>query len=332
MLFLENGKQLNIVSLHLILTRSKLHASSVHKVRMCFLLQCPVILLFLDCVWQLQLQFPSAFQYSHIYLTALWDSICLGLFDNFIFNSSRERMSAVPRFSIFQTTDTTPNLLSVWDWSLQYGPDDMALFNNPLYLIHTELRPELSNIRFAETQAAKKKESFQNGSDPVQNGLYARRLNAQLDETLRGQDPVQQILQPVVEAPLLKFWSYCYLRWLTPVQIITGGAPAEYLQQCILIEEILCLQHKISALQTATPFNKANRKNSDLIFSAINTPQTPRTKPTWSSVLTSSFPYSPSATTGHVTFFGAPLSAFLERSLVMDSDDDLNDEEGAVGS
>ncbi|VVC92046.1 unnamed protein product [Leptidea sinapis] len=33
----------------------------------------PVFLLFLDCTWQLQHQFPAAFQFSETYLTTLWD-------------------------------------------------------------------------------------------------------------------------------------------------------------------------------------------------------------------------------------------------------------------
>ncbi|KAK2180751.1 hypothetical protein NP493_427g01041 [Ridgeia piscesae] len=36
--------------------------------------QCPVFLLFLDCCWQLLQQFPSAFQFSEMYLAVLWDT------------------------------------------------------------------------------------------------------------------------------------------------------------------------------------------------------------------------------------------------------------------
>ena len=291
-----------------------------------------MFLLFLDCVWQLTQQFPSAFQFSSLYLTILWDSVCLGLFDNFIFNSCRERMIASRRFSIYNTSDTTPNLISVWDWTLQFDRDDMSLFNNPLYLARTELKTDLAAVRFAETAAAKLSGRIQNGRGDPPNGVYARTLQAGGSADLvLGADPDRRLLRPVAKAAMLHLWAHCYLRWLGPIQIMTGGTPLEYLQQCVLIEEIMCLQHKVGALQAAAPFDKAARKNSELIFSAINTPQTPRSRHNWSSAVTSSFPYSPGVAAGPVTFFGTPLRLFLEKSLVLDSDEDLSDGDTLTG-
>ena len=51
----------------------------------------PVFLLFLDCVYQLTVQYPSSFEFSEIYLVTLWDSCVTGLFKEFIFDSNRER-------------------------------------------------------------------------------------------------------------------------------------------------------------------------------------------------------------------------------------------------
>lgn len=281
----------------------------------------------MDCVWQLMNQFPSAFQFSPLYLTILWDSICLGLFENFIFNSCRERMMATRRFSIYHTNDTTPNLISVWDWTLQFDRDAMSLFNNPLYLTRTELKADLAKIRFADTAAAKLTGGgTSNGRGDLQNGLYARSLNASLTkEEMLGIDPDVRVLHPVARAPMMKFWSHCYLRWLTPIQITTGGGPMEYLQQCVLVEEIMCLQHKMQSLQNSAPFERASRRNSELIFSAMNVPQTPRSRQNLSGIVTSSFPYAPALHAGHITDFGTPLKTLLERSLVLDSDDELSD-------
>ena len=50
-----------------------------------------MFLLFLDCVYQLTVQYPSAFEFSEIYLISLWDSCVTGLFKEFIFNCSKER-------------------------------------------------------------------------------------------------------------------------------------------------------------------------------------------------------------------------------------------------
>lgn len=57
----------------------------------------PVFLLFLDCCWQIQKQFPSSFEFTESYLTTLWDSAHNQLFDTFLFNSPRERELAASK-------------------------------------------------------------------------------------------------------------------------------------------------------------------------------------------------------------------------------------------
>ena len=58
-----------------------------------------MFLLFLDCVYQLTVQYPSAFEFSEIYLISLWDSCGTGLFREFIFNSNKDRKPAKQKFS-----------------------------------------------------------------------------------------------------------------------------------------------------------------------------------------------------------------------------------------
>lgn len=64
--------------------------------------QSPLLLLFLDCVWQLLQQFPSEFEFTETYLTTVWDSVFLPIFDTFLFNSEHDRLQAVSVVSIFQ--------------------------------------------------------------------------------------------------------------------------------------------------------------------------------------------------------------------------------------
>lgn len=54
----------------------------------------PIFLLFLDCVWQLLQQYPKAFQISETYLTTMWDSAHISIFDTFLFNSHHDRFMA----------------------------------------------------------------------------------------------------------------------------------------------------------------------------------------------------------------------------------------------
>ncbi|ERL87170.1 myotubularin-related protein 10-A [Dendroctonus ponderosae] len=92
--------------------------------------QSPVFLLFLDCVWQLLQQFPAAFQFSETYLTTVWDSVHITIFDTFLFNCPHQRFMA----STGNCNSHAPlRMRSVWDWREQFSDKDIALFCNPLY-------------------------------------------------------------------------------------------------------------------------------------------------------------------------------------------------------
>lgn len=84
----------------------------------------PVFLLFLDCVWQLQAQFPADFQFGETYLTTLWDCTHNQIFDTFLFNCPRDRELAVNKKLVIRP---------VWDWGEQFSEQDIALFYNPLF-------------------------------------------------------------------------------------------------------------------------------------------------------------------------------------------------------
>ncbi|KAJ8909509.1 hypothetical protein NQ315_011421 [Exocentrus adspersus] len=92
--------------------------------------QSPLFLLFLDCVWQLLQQFPSAFQISETYLTTLWDSAHISVFDTFLFNCQHQRFMAE-----YGSSNGHPPLIlrSVWDWREQFSERDIIQFCNPLY-------------------------------------------------------------------------------------------------------------------------------------------------------------------------------------------------------
>lgn len=54
----------------------------------------PVFLLFLDCVRQLMEEYPTAFEFTELYLTALWESALTGLVSEFAFDSIAQRRDA----------------------------------------------------------------------------------------------------------------------------------------------------------------------------------------------------------------------------------------------
>ncbi|KAF3427363.1 hypothetical protein E2986_04716 [Frieseomelitta varia] len=90
----------------------------------------PLLLLYLDCVWQLSQQFPAEFEFTETYLTTLWDAAHVSIFDTFIFNCEKDRVAAA-------TDPDRPLVLrSVWDWREQFNEQDILLFDNPLYNPH----------------------------------------------------------------------------------------------------------------------------------------------------------------------------------------------------
>lgn len=62
--------------------------------------QSPLLLLFLDCIWQLLQQFPEEFEFSETFLTTLWDSAFVPIFDTFQFNSEHDRQAARKNVSL----------------------------------------------------------------------------------------------------------------------------------------------------------------------------------------------------------------------------------------
>lgn len=94
--------------------------------------ESPIFLLYLDCVWQLIQQFPSQFEFTETYLTSLWDTVHVSIFDTFLFNCERERYSAA------MDSNNPLILRSAWDWHEQYTDQDISLFQNPLFYQNDE--------------------------------------------------------------------------------------------------------------------------------------------------------------------------------------------------
>ncbi|XP_064618787.1 myotubularin-related protein 10-A-like isoform X2 [Lineus longissimus] len=270
--------------------------------------ESPIFLLFLDCVWQLLQQFPSSFEFSETYLTTLWDSAHIGLFGNFLFDCVHTSSKLCKE---------QLKLESVWNWHVQFSDKDLALFKNPLFLAKNSEELSTMNKKLAAITNSLNNDNFK-------KKLYLLYLNREATE--HG-----VVLKPQVIAPMLKLWSQCYLRWSSPVEIYGGGAPSEYFQQCVLVEEVLCLKHKLANLEkaSASDANKRyqNTPKSELFFS-FNTQQTPRSSKMYSDVLTSSFPFSPGGL--NKSNAGTPLSLYLEGSEF--GPINLNDSEDLSGS
>ncbi|KAJ1113365.1 hypothetical protein NDU88_001611 [Pleurodeles waltl] len=80
----------------------------------------PVFLQFIDCVWQMTKQFPSAFEFSEYFLITILDHLYSCLFGTFLSNSEQQRVKE----GLLKET------VSLWSF-INSQPED---FTNPLYV------------------------------------------------------------------------------------------------------------------------------------------------------------------------------------------------------
>ncbi|KAH9520425.1 Myotubularin- protein 10 [Bulinus truncatus] len=277
--------------------------------------QAPIFLLFLDCVWQLLQQFPSSFSFTETYLTSLWDTVHIGLFDTFLFNNMWHRA----KFLKNGRNMTIISLPSAWDWKFHLSDEQLMLFRNPLYTLRNSYDLD-TVVESAKTALRQSGEKFREncyslllGSSPPSAYMFA------LQDT---------VLKPEVTASLIKVWTQCYLRWIIPAQIVGGGNPSQYVQQCILAEEVICLKHKLQTLITDAQESKKTlnddnsnarsrsaRPHSGLLFGSASYQTT--SKHLSSVYITSSFPFSPGVSqhTQHSLICG-PLSRYLKDTAI----------------
>ncbi|CAI7998419.1 Myotubularin-related protein 10-A [Geodia barretti] len=110
--------------------------------------EAPTFLLFLDCVWQLSLQFPSAFEFSEFYLLQLHSLTYASLYGTFVFNSPKIclQVAMLSRHSQFFGSDEgVPDsnetcyeglLRPAWGhWRDNLTREDREYCHNPLYYI-----------------------------------------------------------------------------------------------------------------------------------------------------------------------------------------------------
>lgn len=181
------------------------------------------------------------------------------MFHNFIFNGSRDRSSAFANL-LQRLTASKPSwnlsnyVMSVWDWQRQFSPGDIALFTNPLYVTHVQIQDwRSSDCRLSEAHG--KMMTCQNGH---KSGSLTPRHTVDIrpfrvSQSLHGASMfAHDMLRPGFAMPQIRLWEHCYLRWLTPIQIIGGGMPSEHLAQSELLSEIKALQNKISKIESST--------------------------------------------------------------------------------
>lgn len=158
--------------------------------------------------------------------------------------------------------------MTVWDWEKQFYAEDVALFTNPLYVAHEQIAKwQWRDLEF--DKAYRKFTQRMTGADSKSGSLSPKQtIDARKLWRLQSTDVLalvgKEVLRPGFKAPQIKLWEHCYLRWLTPIQIVGGGMPSEFLAQSVLMEEIRALQDKIGSLETSVAKPSVGRNSKRL--------------------------------------------------------------------
>ncbi|XP_062380123.1 myotubularin-related protein 10 isoform X2 [Sardina pilchardus] len=245
--------------------------------------ESPLFLLFLDCVWQLLNQYPSAFEFTETYLTVLSDSLWLPVFSTFLFNCPKQRAEHSRDFarsrSIPLGQEQALRFPPVWDWSQQFSPKDQTLFNNPLYVGKSATYVQNGAVKtFKRTK--KSYSSTLRGLPPaLRNGQLAEldtlprrnslvlRLRPELGPAREPcETPCERFVRERLARPVephglllpqllpshLALWRLYFLRWVPEARIPRGGPATAFHKLSLLVDEIHTLQSHLRHYSTTS--------------------------------------------------------------------------------
>lgn len=201
--------------------------------------QAPVFLLFLDCVWQLSRQFPSAFEFSENFLLRFHDMTLQCLYNNFLFDSPKQRVQAsiYSRKSSFFGDEDEPidafennyegQIVSAWtNWRSSLTKEENEECLNPLYYIFgsSDAHYDYNSTHPLQTEVTPPTSLLPVPDRPVDlatagnNGLYrdsreASPADLALDSKMR--DYYQRgLLMPETSMCSMHFWSGFFFRYV----------------------------------------------------------------------------------------------------------------------
>ncbi|XP_023689590.1 myotubularin-related protein 12 [Paramormyrops kingsleyae] len=261
--------------------------------------QAPVFLLFLESVWQLQQQYPPAFQFSETYLTVLSDSIDVSVFSTFLFNSPHH-MASIAKAMLEPGQRSPVNWPTVWDWSVQFDSRAQDFFINPLYMERSRQdkaprkmpRPKHQRHQSLPSSAFKfspsaKKGFLKDETDSLKKMLRVKRLSRWMNSPDSAQASTREffvawqrrpldyhgLLLPCLEGPTLRLWSQRYLRWIPEAQIFGGGSITILKKLADLLAEVQDLRGNLDRQACRADFNHqgvvARAKSSIQLSSAF---------------------------------------------------------------
>ncbi|XP_061078648.1 myotubularin-related protein 10-like isoform X1 [Conger conger] len=318
--------------------------------------ECPLFLLFLDCVWQLMNQYPAAFEFTETYLTVLMDSMWLPVFSTFLFNGPQQHAEHTREFvqskNIPRADEKALRFPPVWDWSQQFSLKDQALFNSPLYVGKGATCVQNGAVKTFRRTKQKNYSSTLRGMPSLRNGMLAdldslpRRNSLVLrlrPDFSQQREPtespserffrdwfsrpadLQGLLLPQLLPSHLRLWRLYFLRWVPEAQIPQGGPITSFHKLSLLADEIETLQGRLRQCTGGTPASTPESPQTEQrrMYFKLLSPQDPPSPPEY---LSSSFPFSPVGNLCRRSILGTPLSKFLSGAKIWLSTETLANE------
>ena len=313
-------------------------------------------------------QFPSAFEFTDTYLMTLWDSMFSGIFGTFVFNSEKQRVrtcrgtggnnSSIKLATVWawtlQYSKSDQNLFNnplyvVKQMAQKAGggngregqlrqlmhdmqPDYAQGCNMGIYrsAMKQRMSSQRSSLRSGRRTPHKKTKPILPTPPPQPQPYQNPNINGANSTSSNANQMDLNILIPSLSAPLMQFWTACYLRWIPSVHIVGGGQAMLYKQQCELVDEIQHLKLKIKNLKIKSPVERSNGTTAADITEEENNMFFTHNKEGSGNgknnhpLLTSAFPYSISDLSliggDRRSFLGTPLARFLTGQSLMDAE------------
>lgn len=209
--------------------------------------EAPVFLLFLDCVHQLIIQNPFAFEFTDNLLLELYHSICYCYHHTFVFNHVFERLDAIYNYP--------PNLLvlSAFDFSLYLYPNTCRLLKNDASIFNQQTNSPRNQDR--PRQTARIETTVISTSDRPNRTVYyletARTPTFKLDLTHTNAMNLvhsEQYDYDTIESPQI-FSSNFYVDWRTINLVLWSKCYCRYDQKYLPTQSEQQLTYEIDRLK-----------------------------------------------------------------------------------